>query len=155
MKASSAAMKRGIETTLKYALRSSILFFLYSSNLLPSAPKRWCHLNSSLRFHMDMSDRTTWTHPAAAKNVAVRKVSLFGAGITYMSFPEPFRKGEKGPFSTEQVRPQVVLYGNFVGSGDIKFLCSSCVQEDGWARRNSVSRLSIPAKKGFITKGFS
>lgn len=72
-----------------------------------------------------------------------------------MLFPEPSRKGENGPFSTEQVRPQVVLYGNFVGSGEIKFLYSSCVQEEGWARRSSVSRLSSPVEKGFVTKRFS
>lgn len=72
-----------------------------------------------------------------------------------MLFPEPSRKGENGPFDTEQVRPQVVLYGNFVGSGEIGFANSSCLQGNSWARRNSTSRLSIPGKKDLVATLFS
>ena len=64
-----------------------------------------------------------------------------------MLFPEPSRREENGPFSTEQVRPHVVLYGNLVGSDEIGFSNSSCLQENGFARRNSTNRLRRPAKK--------
>lgn len=46
---------------------------------------------------------------AAAKRVAVPKVSLFGAGITYMLFAEPLRMGEYGPLLGSQRRPHEVV----------------------------------------------
>ena len=72
-----------------------------------------------------------------------------------MLLPEPSRRGENGPFDTEQVRPQVVLYENFAGSDEIGVSNSSCSQYDTSARKNSADRLRSPVKKGIVTRLFS
>ena len=66
-----------------------------------------------------MRERMAGTQHAAAMRVAVSKVNLDGAGITYILLAEPPRMGENGPMSVEHVREQLEVKSNLFGSGEI------------------------------------
>lgn len=68
-------------------------------------PKRLFQFVSRILFHMETSESIAGTQHAAERRVAVLKVSLSGAGITYILLADPPRIGEKGPETTSQVRP--------------------------------------------------
>lgn len=68
-------------------------------------PRRLFQLFSRILFHMDISERMAGIQQAAERSIPMPKVSLCGAGMTYMLLVEPSRIGERGPASTEQVRP--------------------------------------------------
>lgn len=61
-----------------------------------------------------------------------------------MLLAAPFRIGENGPLSSEQVMPQLVLYLNLRASDEIGLPASSNGQAVGWIRKNSTVKLNSP-----------